>query len=85
MSDDSTHSLGQLRACLRRGTCVEGRRRVVLQGELNRRRDIAVEQLAEERESEIQSGGDAASGDPVAVDDHALVDRDRSEQREFVL
>ena len=55
---------------------------VVLQEELDLLRDCCAEQLARDHQAEIDSGGHASAGDPVAIDHHALLDGNRAEERQ---
>ena len=59
---------------------IERRRRIVFEPELDCLRSLAVDQDRDQRQCEIDSRGDAAAGDAVAVDADARLCRDRAER-----
>ena len=62
----------------------EGWCRVVLDGQLDHLGDGRAGELRDQAQAEVDAGGDAAAGDPVAIDDHARGDGAGPEGRQEI-
>ena len=78
------HARGALGAGLLRAARLKGRLRVVLEAELDRLRDLVARDLGQQRESEVDAGGDAAAREAVAVAHHPLGHRNGAERLQQV-
>ena len=58
--------------------------RVVLDHQLDSLGQLTTGEPLRDRQRDVDARGDATSGDPVAVRDDALIDRERPEQRKEI-
>src|ERR1039458_1511353 len=80
----SEHCLSDLGACFFRGSCVEGRMRIVFVCKLYGLCKIFSEQDREQCESKVDSRRHSASGDPVSVNDDSLMHWHRAKERQKI-